>query len=36
LKTLPTLMLMDGGEICDRIEGFRERAELEKALERLL
>lgn len=36
LKTLPTLMLLEQGEVCDRIEGFRERDELEQALKRLL
>lgn len=36
LKTLPTLMLVQQGEVCDRIEGFRERDELEEALQRLL
>ena len=36
LKTLPTLMLVEQGKVCDRIEGFRERHELEKALQRLL
>jgi len=36
LKTLPTLMLVQQGEVRDRIEGFRERNELEEALQRLL
>ena len=36
LKTLPTLMLVQQGEVCDRIEGFSEREELEQALQRLL
>lgn len=36
LKTLPTLMLVQQGEVRDRIEGFRERDEFEKALQRLL
>lgn len=36
LTTLPTLLLLEGGRVCDRIEGFKGREELSKALERLL
>ncbi|NJN29922.1 MAG: thioredoxin family protein [Synechococcales cyanobacterium RM1_1_8] len=35
LTTLPTLLLLERGQVCDRIEGFRERDELRYALERL-
>ncbi len=33
LTTLPTLLVLRGGEVCDRIEGFRAREEFQRALE---
>lgn len=33
LTTIPTLVLLKGGEVCDRIEGFRAREEFQHALE---
>lgn len=36
LTTLPTLLLLDRGRVCDRIEGFKGRDDLSLALERLL
>ncbi len=35
LKTLPTLLLVQGGHVCERIEGFNGRDELKLALERI-
>lgn len=36
LKTLPTIILFEGGKVVHRIEGFHGRDELRRALEKLM